>query len=188
MNLDNTYLYLNVSFSDECTAANIKLGVFMYTKQLGYKGGKLEGEDALYFLKNTTHGKQPDLINYFWLFSPDSQLTDLPYKVLTVEIPPITDVKFRHNKFDKKKNKMIMSMMSIPIVKKLKKLSVSDLQSAANSVTDEMKKATDVEAKMKEITDFLGRLSVQAVETPSESDQKLIEQYYDYITKLNLTK
>lgn len=188
MNSDIGYLYLDVTFNPECTEVNMKLGVFMYTEKLGFNGGKLTDEDALHFLKNTNHGRQPDLINYFWLFGPDAKMEDLPYDKLTVEIPPIKDVKYKDNKFDRKRRKFATSMMSIPCVKQLKVITADDLQQAAATVTDELKKDKTIETKMTEITDFLGRLAIQTAAsetaTVSEANQKLLNEYYLYIQKI----
>jgi hypothetical protein len=115
MNSDQEYLYIDVTFNAACTEVTMKLGVFMFTEKLGLKGGSLEGEEALQFLKSTVHGKQPDLINYFWLFNPDAKVIDFGMS-LTVIIPPIQDVKFKHNKFDRKRRAFKTSMMSIPCV------------------------------------------------------------------------
>jgi hypothetical protein len=192
MNSDTGYLYLDVTFNPECTEVNMKLGVFMYTEKLGFNGGKLTGDDALYFLKNTNYGRQPDLINYFWLFSPDAKMSDLPYNKLTVEIPPIKDIKFKNNKFDRKRRAFKTLMMSIPCVKKLKIILVSELQTAANAVTDELRKSDKaIDQKMITITNFLGRLATEAKSdqtTVSESDQKLINEYYAYIQEITKTK
>lgn len=117
MNSDKEYLYLDVKFNDECTAITIKLAVFMYTEKLGLDGGSLTGEDALKFLKSTVHGNQPEFVNFFWLFHPDTKYEEFGVE-LNVVIPPIKDVKFKHNKFDsRKRRKLQTSMMSIPCAK-----------------------------------------------------------------------
>lgn len=119
MNSDLEYLYLDVNFSDDCKTVIMKLGVFMYTEKLGLNGGQLRGEEGLTFLKNNVHGRQPELVNYFWMFGPDETYT-LPFELI-VQIPPIKDVKFKHNKFDRKRRAFKTSMMSIPCVTKIPK-------------------------------------------------------------------
>lgn len=113
MNPDREYLYLDVKFNDSCTTVTIKIGVFMYTQKLGLTGGDLIGEEAFDFLKNTIDGKQPDLINFFMLFGADTTYEELNLE-LTVNIPSIHDVKFKNNKFDRKRRAFKTSMMSIP--------------------------------------------------------------------------
>lgn len=115
MNSDFEHLYLDVHYNEDCTEALMKLSIFMFHHKLGLKGGKLEGDEALKFLKSTSHGKQPDLINYFYLFSPES-MEEMPIKI-TVEIPGVKDVRYRHNKFDRKKRGFKAATMSIPCIK-----------------------------------------------------------------------
>lgn len=117
MNTDLEYLYLDVAVSDNKADILMKLGVFMYVPSLGLKGGQLKGAEAANFLKQTNHGMQPDLINYSWLFAPEVSATTFPLNSVTVEIPSVHDVKFKHNKFDRKRRRVIKSaLMSIPSV------------------------------------------------------------------------
>ena len=115
-NSDIEYLYLDVKFNDACTELTMKLSVFMYTEKLGLDGGSLKGEEALTFLKSTFHGRQPEIINYFWLFTPDTKYEEFGVELVVV-IPSIKDVKFKYNLFDRKRRQLKTSMMSIPCVK-----------------------------------------------------------------------
>ena len=106
MNSDLEYLYLDISFNDECTVMNLNLGSFMYVSKLGLGGGTLYNEEAFEFLKSTIYGQQQDMCNFSILFAPDAEYSSLNVD-LSVKIPSIKDVKFKNNKFRRNKRKHI---------------------------------------------------------------------------------
>jgi hypothetical protein len=184
MNSDLEYLYLDVKFNDQCTKMTVNFGIFMYIDKLGLKGGSLEGEDAFKFLKSTIHGSQPDLINYFWMFSPDAAYNDLNID-LTVVIPPITDVKFKHNKFDRKRSALKSAMMSIPCVKKLK---INPTQSdLADALKVFRSKTSGLPPDQKKTFDEMQQIEQLLLANPNdkmeERIKKVLEEYATYNLK-----
>lgn len=188
MNSDKEYLYLDVKFNDECTEITMKLAVFMYTENLGLDGGSLTGEDALKFIKNTIHGSQPELINYFWLFQPDTKYEDFGVE-LNVVIPSIKDVKFKHNKFDRKRRQLKTSMMSIPCVK-IPKINIDITASDIGEALERLgAQKTPLNPTAKTIFEEMSGISTQLLEGKStispELQTKMNTTYASYL-KLSL--
>lgn len=122
MNFGIDYLHLEVSLNASCTSMNLKIKQFMYVSALGFNGGTLSGEAAFKFLKSTIYGRQPDLCNFFILFEPDADYSTLNID-LSIEIPPINDVKFKNQRRYKRKN------VSLPFCNKETQLWKDELMS-----------------------------------------------------------
>jgi hypothetical protein len=97
---------------------NLKLGFFLFEPSLGLNGGTLRKENAFKFLKSTIYGRQPELCNFAIMFGPDATYDSLNVDI-TVEIPPISEVKFKHNKFLSNKRKFKNGVIPLPTKRKL---------------------------------------------------------------------
>lgn len=120
MDIDNNYLFMSANFNETCTELKMELGSYFYIPPNG-NTEEMQGQAALDFLKQTSHGQQPELSNFAVLmFSPDITTEDLDYN-LSVKIPEVKDVLYKKNKYDnKKKRKVVGESMTIPSIKMLK--------------------------------------------------------------------
>lgn len=113
MRLQPEPLYMENELSvdnDGKISVTLTLSTFYYTDELGTKGGTLTDEAAYLYLKRTDHGHQPDLSNLGISFTPDTKFDEFKDLNLSVVVPSLKSVSFKHNKFSSRKRKMNPSM------------------------------------------------------------------------------
>jgi hypothetical protein len=96
----------------------LSLGTFYFIDGLGVKGGELQGMAAFDFLKTTDHGRQVDLSNLGFFFHSDTKFEDISKDIqLTLSIPPLDTVYYKHNKHNRKRkfNASLFSEIKVSI-------------------------------------------------------------------------